>query len=215
MNGNWNGISSRYSNEPTHHKLLNSYQEGAEPSMDVINTIIASYAASTCDDHDSRHVLNQSGLENYGDRSKPTIAQIEPRGRDIPRDDNGNRFRFNEGCIAELKTSTPVKSRFDQTETPSPTQFVHPFALKVQKQEEDAESNAATDQSGNRSETEESYRETAGEIGHSISVVTKKLHWATQQLEEISSIDGSINAVRLVSECAQTIAHLKKAKLSK
>ena len=41
--------------------------------------------------------------------------------------------------------------------------------------EEDAESNAATDQSGNRSETEESYRETAGEIGHSISVVTKKV----------------------------------------
>ena len=41
MNGNWNGISSRYGNEPTHQKLLNSYQDGAEPSMDVINTIVS------------------------------------------------------------------------------------------------------------------------------------------------------------------------------
>ena len=107
---------------------------------------------------------------------------------------------------------------------------------------EDALSNAATDQSGNRSDAGDSQiRETANELAHSISIVTKKvklkqmtkisyltfylfgqdfelkfqLHWATSQLEENTSIDGSIHAVRLVSECAQTIAHLKKAKHTK
>ena len=41
--------------------------------------------------------------------------------------------------------------------------------------EDDAESNAATDQSGNRSEAGDSYRETMTELAHSISVVTKKV----------------------------------------
>ena len=51
MNGSWAGIQSRYG--PAHSdrmasKVTDAFQDGAVPSMDVINTIIASYAASTC-----------------------------------------------------------------------------------------------------------------------------------------------------------------------
>ena len=42
MNGNWNGISNqRYSQEQIHQKVSNMYQDGAEPSIDVINTIVS------------------------------------------------------------------------------------------------------------------------------------------------------------------------------
>jgi len=40
MNGNWNGINSRYP-EQIHQKVTNMYQDGTEPSMDVINTIVS------------------------------------------------------------------------------------------------------------------------------------------------------------------------------
>jgi len=211
MNGNWNGISNqRYSQEQIHQKVSNMYQDGAEPSIDVINTIIASYAASTTDERpESRHghaahSNNISGLTN--------LSEIKNA---LPREG----FTYDSGCRPDKNiTSTPIKERYENNER---GQFVHPYALKLQKESrqesEDAESNAATDQSENRSDDGDNslYRETQTELQHSISVVTKKLHWATAHLEEISSIDGSMNAVRLVSECAQTIANLKKAKFAK
>ena len=42
MNGNWNGIyQSRSQQEQVHQKVTNMYEEGREPSMDVINTIVS------------------------------------------------------------------------------------------------------------------------------------------------------------------------------
>ena len=48
MNGSWAGIQSRYGSDRMAQKVTDAFQDGGEPSMDVINTIIASYAASTC-----------------------------------------------------------------------------------------------------------------------------------------------------------------------
>eukprot|EP00493_Phyllostaurus_siculus_P004285 UN04305 len=98
------------------------YHDGPEPSMDVINTIIASYAASTSDDRDSRH---QMGLGNLSDIKSA-----------LPRDESNRYGRYNEGgCrpeFPEQKSSTPVK-RYEGP-SDSPNQFVHPFAMKLQKE---------------------------------------------------------------------------------
>jgi len=187
MNGNWGGIASR------DFERIRDDHNDYDPSLDVINTIIASYAASNVDESEQK--------DNPPVKSK--------REQNYYYDDQ-------QGLIPPQKSSTP-KSQDRQVD-----RYVHPLALKLKMQDgrnhkdrhsSEAQSNAATDnESEHRSEGGESFTQTNHEVAHAIMEVTKKLQWATQQLGDITSIDGSINAVKLISECALTISNLKQAR---
>merc|ERR1711970_579949 len=86
MNGNWGGIASQDFERPNRHI------EGLEdPSLDVINTIIASYAASAIDENESRdtqeskenHKMRQNNRDQYYYRDQ---HHREIHDRDIERD---------------------------------------------------------------------------------------------------------------------------------
>lgn len=179
-------------------KVTDAFQDGGEPSMDVINTIIASYAASTCGE-------SEAGCAAENSTTNPIL-----------NDSRNYRTSHGQG-LPPPRHSTPIKNAKDhrREQEQQMSEFVHPLAMKIQKEDhttDDNHSNAATDQSDNRSEGGESYREITSGILHSINVVTKKLNWATKQLEETSSLEASLNAVKLISECANSIANLKKAR---
>jgi len=224
MNGNWGGIASQDFERPNRHI------EGLEdPSLDVINTIIASYAASAIDENESR---DNDLKENHKSRqnNRDQYYYRDPHHRDVLERDIGIDRDVIERASSNAspqKSSTPRnKNRHsDSANNRSHDRYIHPLALKLKLQEasgkdgtnsSDAQSNAATDnESEHRSEGGESFTATNNEVSNAINAVTKKLHWATVQLEETTSYDGSINAVKLISECALTISNLKRARSHK
>lgn len=213
MNGNWGGIASR------DFERIRVDDHGAhggdyDPSLDVINTIIASYAASNVDESE---VKGNKGPDSPSKREQNYYY-----------DDHQHRHHQSpqSGLVIPQKSSTPKTPSQQQQQQHHESRYVHPLALKLKMQESDghrnnkhsalsseAQSNAATDnESDHRSEAGESFTQTNNEVAHAIMEVTKKLQWATRQLGDITSINESINAVKLISECALTISNLKQAR---
>jgi len=219
MNGNWGGIASRdfermRADDHGGHGGAGEY----DPSLDVINTIIASYAASNVDESEAK-VINNS---NKGPES-PSNHAVSKREQNYYYDDH-HHHAPGSGLVIPQKSSTPITPSQQQQHHES--RYLHPLALKLKMQDSDghnrnkhtahsseAQSNAATDnESDHRSETGDSFTQTNNEVSHAIMQVTKKLQWATRQLGDITSINESINAVKLISECALTISNLKQAR---
>jgi len=212
MNGNWGGIASR---DFDRARGQNHDGFGPDPSLDVINTIIASYAASAVDENE--------------DKARADMISPRPKtGREV----QNYFYRHDENVPTSPRKSSTPKHRSsepieDQRCNNRPhDRYIHPLALKLKLQEasnakeqgsnSDAHSNAATDNDvDHRSEGGESFTQLNNIVSSAINTVSKKLQWATLHLEETSSIDGSINAVKLISECALTISNLKRARAHK
>lgn len=219
MNGNWGGIASR-DFDRSRNGVGNQNHDGfgPDPSLDVINTIIASYAASAVDENE--------------DKARAELSCISPRPKGGQREVQNYYYRGNHdegGPTSPRKSSTPKQRSVevpieDQRCNNRPhDRYIHPLALKLKLQEasnakeqrsnSDAHSNHATDnESDHRSEAGESFTQLNNIVSTAINTVSKKLQWATLHLEETASIDGSINAVKLISECALTISNLKRAR---
>lgn len=58
-------------------KVTDAFQDGGEPSMDVINTIIASYAASTCGESEAGCAAENSTTNPILARNKLIIIAIK------------------------------------------------------------------------------------------------------------------------------------------